>query len=82
MAKSKIKLRELKHHLEQSSKDDLIDEIVKLYGKFELVKDYYQTKLCPENEEHVVEKYKVIIRNEFFPARGFGKLKPVQIKAL
>ena len=40
-------------------KDELIDEIVKLYSKIESVKDYYQTKLCPESEEQVVEKYKV-----------------------
>lgn len=70
-----MKLVELKRHLKQSSKDELIDDIVKLYSKVESVKDYYQTKLFPQSEGQVVEKYKAIVRNEFFPVRGFGKLR-------
>lgn len=75
MANSKIKLGHLKSHLKQLSKDELISDIVELYGKIDPVKDYYQTKLIPEGEEQVVEKYKTIVKNEFFPSRGFGKLR-------
>lgn len=35
--------------------------------------DYYQLKLNPEDETHVIAKYKQIIENEFFPTRGYGK---------
>ncbi len=65
----------LKNRLEQRSKKQLIDEIAELYGKFSVVQDYYQTKLSPGGIEQLVEKYKSVIRKEFFPERGFGKAR-------
>ena len=70
-----MKLGILKGYLQQVSTEQLADDIVELFTKFEPVRDYYQTKLFPEDNAHVIEKYKAIIKNEFFPARGFGKAR-------
>jgi hypothetical protein len=80
MANNKIKSGHLKQHLKQLSKDELINDIVELHSKIDLVKDYYQTKLFPDDESQVVEKYKVVVKNEFFPTRGFGKLRLAEAK--
>jgi hypothetical protein len=73
MANQDIKLGFLKRHLKQVSREEMVDDIAELFTKFEIVRDFYQTKLSPESNTHVIEKYKAIIRNEFFPARGFGE---------
>ncbi len=39
---------------------------------------YYRgidTRLAPEGEAAVIDKYKAVIKNEFLPARGFGKAR-------
>ena len=69
-----IGLKNLKEYLKQRSKEDLINEISGLFTKFEYVKDYYQTKLG-QNDAQVLQKYKDIIEDEFFPTRGFGKAR-------
>jgi hypothetical protein len=75
MPKQDMKSGILKSYLQQVSKEQLADDITELFTKFEPVRDYYQTKLLPENNSQIIEKYKAIIRNEFFPARGFGKAR-------
>jgi hypothetical protein len=75
MANKDIKLGILKGYLKQVSREQLADDIAELFTKFEPVRDYYQTKLLPEDNTHVIEKYKAIIKNEFFPARGFGEAR-------
>jgi hypothetical protein len=75
MAKQEIKLGILKNYLKQVSKEQLADDIAELFKKFEPVRDYYQTRLLPEDSNQVIAKYKAIIRNEFFPARGFGEAR-------
>lgn len=75
MAKKDISLGSLKRYLKHVSREQLADEISDLFTKFESVRDYYHTKLLPEGETTVIEKYKDIIKNEFFPARGFGKAR-------
>lgn len=69
-----ISLKNLKEYLKQRSKEELINEISGLFTKFEYVKDYYQTKLG-KNDVQVLQKYKDIIEDEFFPTRGFGKAR-------
>ena len=69
-----ISLKNLKEYLKQRSKEELINEISGLFTKFEYVKDYYQTKLG-QNDVQVLQKYKDIIEDEFFPTRGFGKAR-------
>lgn len=67
MAKKDISLGSLKRYLKHVSREQLADEISDLFTKFESVRDYYHTKLLPEGETTVIEKYKDIIKNEFFP---------------
>ena len=69
-----ISLKNLKAYLKQRSKEELINEISNLFTKFEYVKDYYQAKLGHSNNQ-VLQKYKDIIKDEFFPTRGFGKTR-------
>lgn len=71
----KIHLKDLKQYLNQKSKEELINEISDLFGEFENVKDYYATKINPDNAKQVLQKYKDIIKKEFFPSRGFGKAR-------
>ena len=76
----KTTVTELKHYLKQHSKEELIKEIADLFAKFDYVKDYYETKIHPENTEPVLKKYKKTIKDEFFPSRGFGKLRASVVK--
>ena len=70
---SKVSLTTLKNYLKQRSQAELMADITDLFGRLEGVKEYYQLKLAgDEGDAAVLEKYRAIIRKEFFPARGFG----------
>ncbi len=71
----KINRAEFKKHLNRLSKEQIIQELLDLESKFESVREYYQVKLSSGQNHQVQEKYKRIIRNEFFPDRGDGKLR-------
>lgn len=75
MTPSKINLTTLKKHLKSCSQSELIEDISELFQRFQPVKDYYQIKLYPEDESHIVAQYKKAIENEFFPSRGLGKAR-------
>ncbi|MDJ0574762.1 MAG: DUF6155 family protein [Xenococcaceae cyanobacterium MO_234.B1] len=75
MTQPKINLTVLKKHLKTRSQAELIADIASLYKRFQPVKDYYQIQLYPQDENQVAAKYKKIIEDEFFPARGFGKAR-------
>ena len=62
--------RTLKLHLKSLSHEELLSEIAMLYDKFKPVKEFYQTKLSANAGQEVLEKYKAVIRHEFFPSRG------------
>lgn len=68
-------LSTLKQYLKTRSQAELIEDISELFKRIPAVKDYYQVKLNPLAESQVVEKYKKVIEDEFFPARGFGKAR-------
>lgn len=69
-----INLKNLKAYLDQRSKEELLGEITDLFVKYEYVKDYYQAKLG-QSDTQILQKYKDIINNEFFPRRGSGKMR-------
>jgi len=73
MAAKSPSLTTLKKYLKSRSHDQLINDIAELYKRIPAVKDYYQVKLNPQEETEVFQKYKKVIKNEFFPAREFGK---------
>ena len=75
MAKSKLTVTQLKKHLKQSSKEELIKEIADLYKRFNGVKDFYQLKLAPDQAHVVNDKYKRVLQDEFFPSRGIGRAR-------
>lgn len=75
MTQPKINLNQLKKHLKNCSQEALISDISELFKRFPSVKDYYQLKLYPQDESEIATKYKKMIQDEFFPARGFGKAR-------
>ena len=72
---SNIKITDLKKYLTNMSKEELIIEITEIVKRYPDIKEYYTAKLDPKYEEIAFEKYKKLITNEFFPDRGFGKLR-------
>lgn len=70
-----LKINDLKKYLRNRNDDELINEIIELVKLYPNVKEYYKAKLLPQSEVEIFEKYKNIIKNEFFPDRGFGKLR-------
>ena len=75
MTQPKITLNQLKQHLRNCDWEELITDVAKLFKRFPSVKEYYQIKLYSQAEREVLAKYKKTIKDEFFPARGFGKAR-------
>ncbi len=75
MANSNLNIRSLKQYLNSRSQAELVDEIADLVKRFPAVQEYYQVKLSPNDDSQVLNKYKKIIENEFFPTRGIGRGK-------
>jgi hypothetical protein len=75
MANSSITLTQLKKHLKDASKEDLIEDIAVLFKSQPAVKDYFALKLNPEGGSAIAESYKKKIENEFFPTRGLGRAR-------
>lgn len=72
---AKCKLTDLKRYLSNKNDSELKDEILELFKLYPNIKDYYSVKINSGNEEELLQKYKKIVKNEFFPDRGFGKLR-------
>jgi hypothetical protein len=70
-----MKITELKKHLKESTKEQLIKDIADLFKKNEFVIDYYLSKYQDDNSQSTLTKYKKIIEHEFFPIRGDGKAR-------
>ncbi len=64
-------LRELKKELSKQDKEILIRHISELYKKYKPVKEYFDFYINPKEEE-ILEKYKVKVREGFYPKRGFA----------
>lgn len=65
-----IKINDLKEYLSNESEKELRNQIVELFKISKDVKEYYLLKLIPDLEKEIMDKYKKIIENEFFPERG------------
>jgi len=70
-----MKVNDLKRNLKNSSKEELIKEIIELFKKNSFVKDYYILKYDSESNSSVLNKHKDVVENEFFPKKGFGKVR-------
>jgi hypothetical protein len=62
---TKLSLAELKKRLSSKTNAELIEEIALLYKNFPNIKEYYQSALLGDDPA-VLEKYKEIVRGEFF----------------
>ena len=77
---AKISIKDIKSHLNHKPSDALLEEILTLIKTFPQVREYYQAQLLPGDSTEILAKYKKIIENEFFPSRGFGKLRLASIR--
>ncbi len=64
----------LKQYLAGRPVDELRADIADLFAKLDAVKDYYTLRLNGPDED-VAASYKARIKNEFFPARGYGQAR-------
>ena len=64
---SKITRTQLKQHLKQRSYDELVDDLLDLFSRLDVVKDYYRLRLSNEPDESLLDTYKSRIKDEFFP---------------
>lgn len=73
---TKIKLNELKKELKELNQKELIQLITELYKLNKDVQQYLSNKF--KGEEAIVELFeqtKKKVKDEFFPDRGFGKMR-------
>ena len=73
-------IRELKKELSALQKNELMDIIIDLYRKAPLAKEILDENYSFTNPEDVFQKYKKQISDEFFPEKGFGKLRYANIR--
>lgn len=67
--------RELKKHLQGLSQEQLINHLLHLGESFKDVQAYLQNVVRPADDQTVRARYRQIVKNEFFPARGYGKAR-------
>lgn len=67
--------RELRKHLLGLSHEQLVNHLLHLGESFKDVQAYLQNVVQPADDETVRDRYRQIIKNEFFPARGYGKAR-------
>ncbi|GGH80630.1 DNA repair protein RadC [Pullulanibacillus pueri] len=79
--KAKMKVSDLRRALKALSQKELIDIIIKSYQSSDDIKELLlMTFNADEALEELFKKYKTQIKDEFFPERGFGKLRLSQAK--
>jgi len=70
-----MKIAELRYYLSKLSKKELETLIIDLVKRNAFNKDLLETKINPENEQTLNQKYRKVIKDEFFPDRGDAKLR-------
>ncbi len=53
----------------------MIDDIAHLFSNLDAVRDYYSISLGAGHDEGLLARYKSVIQQEFFPARGYGQAR-------
>jgi hypothetical protein len=64
--------RDLKKYLTELNKEQLEEQIIELYEKFNPVKVYYNFVFNPK-EESLLQDFKLKISNEYFPIKKLGR---------
>ncbi|GGB61219.1 hypothetical protein F3157_17005 [Virgibacillus dakarensis] len=82
MAKvTKLKIPELKKNLKNYDQKELINVIADLYKLNDDVKDFLSVKFMGEEKiRELFERAKKEIEDEFFPEKGFGKMRLAKAK--
>jgi len=68
-------VREIRGFLQGKSQEQLINDIVFLYTKFDGVKEFIALQMGHNFSDDLVEKHRAIIQREFFPSRGVGQAR-------
>lgn len=68
-------LKNLKSYLDCKSEEFLRGEILALYKKFAVVKEYYELRFDPYSSSDRAQKYKAILEKQFCPSKGLPELK-------
>lgn len=77
----KIKVTDLKKQLREYEKKELIELVVEMFKTTKEVQNYLSSKfLGDEVIDDLFKKARKKIENEFFPDRGFGKLRLAEAK--
>lgn len=71
--------RDLKKYLGELDKEQLQEQIIELYEKFSVVKEYYDFVFNPKEEKRLQEA-KLKISNEYFPISNSGKKKHPKLR--
>ncbi|MFD0961595.1 DUF6155 family protein [Paenibacillus chungangensis] len=80
--KKKPSIPEIKKALKQYEKDALITMLVDCYKSSKDVKNYIHVLLHPEDAtQELYENARKQIENEFFPLKGYGKLRLAKAKS-
>ncbi len=77
----KITKNTLKKHLDTLEKEELINEVLRLYDKIKTVKEFYEMDLGTDTNA-VLNEYKAKIEKQYFPKRGHGSPKASEIRKL
>lgn len=67
--------RELRKHLQGLTQEQLVNHLLHLGESFKDVQAYLQNVVRPADDESVRARYRQIVENEFFPARGHGNAR-------
>lgn len=70
-----MQIKKLREALRQRDPNDLRDDIIMLYRKFDLVRYYYDLQLNNNAADTLLKKYKKILEKQFFPKNGEPELK-------
>jgi len=71
----KLTARDLRKHLNNKSHDELVDDIVALFTRFDSVKDYYSLHVIGAHSDELLKRHKAVIKDEFLPSRGYGEAR-------
>ena len=65
---------EVKKYINSLDKNTLVKLIMDLYSAHKEIKDILEYTIHP-NDNAKLEEYKAIIKQEFYPKRGYGKMR-------
>lgn len=68
-------VREIRVFLQEKPHEQLVNDMLFLYNKFDGVKEFLALQMGHGFSDELLEKHRAIIQREFFPARGFGRAR-------